>query len=216
MPTIRLKNNSAEYEEEDTNKDCAPTCDMPGCSEDAPHKAPKDRSLSGYYHFCLEHAQEYNKAWDYFSGMSRGEIEDHLFNSLYGDRPTWKYSSFKDFEESLHEKVRQTYYYGDAAQGSASQGASGNAQGQSNNDYNHMYMDRNSQEYEAMLIMGLEPPLSLSKIKSRYKTLAKKYHPDLNRDDKQAEELLKSINMAYTILKLAYEKFSKLEQKSDE
>jgi len=216
MPTIRLKNNSAEYEEEDTNKDCAQTCDMPGCSEDAPHKAPKDRSLSGYYHFCLEHAQEYNKAWDYFSGMSRGEIEDHLFNSLYGDRPTWKYSSFKDFEESLHEKVRQTYYYGDAAQGSASQGAGSDGQGSSNNDYNHMYMDRNSQEYEAMLIMGLEPPLSLSKIKSRYKTLAKKYHPDLNRDDKQAEELLKSINMAYTILKLAYEKFSKLEEKSDE
>jgi len=40
--------------------------------------------------------------------------------------------------------------------------------------------------------------------------LAKKYHPDLNGKDKESEELLKKINMAYTILKMAYQKFEDL------
>jgi DnaJ-class molecular chaperone len=58
--------------------------------------------------------------------------------------------------------------------------------------------------------MGLAPPVTLDGIKARYKELAKKYHPDLNAACRQSEELLKSINMAYTILKMAYGKFEKL------
>ncbi|MBI2234794.1 MAG: DnaJ domain-containing protein [Micavibrio aeruginosavorus] len=45
------------------------------------------------------------------------------------------------------------------------------------------------------------------RIKTRYKELVKKYHPDLNPGDRKAEEMIKSINMSYTILKLAYEKY---------
>lgn len=60
--------------------------------------------------------------------------------------------------------------------------------------------------------MGLEAPVTLKDIKARYKELAKKYHPDLNQNDKKAEDLLKTVNMAYTILKLSYAKFEKLEK----
>ena len=38
-------------------------------------------------------------------------------------------------------------------------------------------------------------------IKARYKALAKLHHPDANGGDKAAEERLKSINQAYTLLK---------------
>ncbi len=69
----------------------------------------------------------------------------------------------------------------------------------------------NTPEFEAMAIMGLEPPVKLDEIKKRYKELAKKYHPDLNPNDKKAEDLLKTINMAYTILKMSYAKFEKLD-----
>ena len=62
--------------------------------------------------------------------------------------------------------------------------------------------------------MGLEPPVTLPVIKKKYKELAKKYHPDLNQNDRKAEELLKQINMAYTILKLAYEKFEDLPERT--
>ena len=64
------------------------------------------------------------------------------------------------------------------------------------------------------MIMGLEPPVTLPVIKTRYKELAKKYHPDLNPNDPKAEDLLKTINMAYTILKLSYAKFEQLGPRS--
>jgi curved DNA-binding protein CbpA len=41
----------------------------------------------------------------------------------------------------------------------------------------------------------------LSDVKARYKTLAKRLHPDANGGDKVAEERLKLVNHAYTILK---------------
>jgi curved DNA-binding protein CbpA len=45
--------------------------------------------------------------------------------------------------------------------------------------------------------------------------LAKRFHPDLNKSNPEAEETLKKINMAYTVLKLAYKKFDDLEAKAE-
>ena len=73
---------------------------------------------------------------------------------------------------------------------------------------------RQTAEFEALGIMGLESPVTLAEIKARYKTLVKKYHPDHNREDPTAEELLKKINMAYTILKVAYQKFEELPERA--
>ncbi|WP_420403433.1 J domain-containing protein [Nisaea sp.] len=56
-------------------------------------------------------------------------------------------------------------------------------------------------EGKAFAIMGLEPPVSEMELKTRYKQLVKKHHPDANGGDKQAEERLKMINEAYTTLK---------------
>ncbi|MDP8012723.1 MAG: DnaJ C-terminal domain-containing protein [Nanoarchaeota archaeon] len=49
-------------------------------------------------------------------------------------------------------------------------------------------------------VLGLKPGASEEEIKRAYKTLAKKYHPDLNPGDKKAEEKFKEINEAYRIL----------------
>jgi len=206
MPKIRLKPNSAEFLDDEDKAQPSVVCDMPGCNEGAEHKAPKDRELNDYYDFCLTHVQEYNKAWDYFSGMSRSEIEDHYIRSQFGDRPTWRYDSFAQFEESLRQKVWRTFEFDDHPKEDPKEDAKRRAH----------FVDTNTPEYEAMLIMGLEPPLDLKTIKARYKELAKQYHPDLNRGDKAAEDLLKSINMAYTILKLSYEKYEKLRDKDND
>ena len=40
----------------------------------------------------------------------------------------------------------------------------------------------------------------------------KKYHPDVNPGDRSAEDVIKTINMSYTILRLAYEKFERFEE----
>lgn len=206
MPKIRLKPNSAEYDDEDDKSiPHERACDMPGCGHAADYKAPKDRELnSDYYWFCLEHIQDYNKAWDFFSGMSRREIEEHIIRSQLWDRPTKKYDR-ADMEENLRRKAWNTYSYQEEERTSEEKKNEGEKR-------RTHYIDTSTPEYEAMMIMGLEPPLSLKKIKEQYKKLAKKYHPDLNRGDKTCEELLKSVNMAYTILKLAYEQFEELDQ----
>ncbi len=197
MPRIFLKPNSAEFEDKKARPSGkAKGCEMPGCREHGEYRAPKDRALSDYYWFCLDHVREYNSAWNFFQGMSGHEVEEHIVSSMYGDRPTRRYDNPGMGAENLRRAAWQAYHFTEEEP-----------------PKEHAYFtneQKKTPEFEAMMIMGLEPPLSLAGIKSRYKELVKKYHPDINRDDPKAEELLKSVNMAYTILKLNYEKFEEL------
>jgi curved DNA-binding protein CbpA len=197
MPRIRLKPNSAEFADKPAPRPQERHCDMPGCREHGTHRAPRDRALSDYYWFCFDHVKEYNSAWNYFEGMNGDEVEAHIINSFYGDRPTRRYDHNRPGgAEKLYSKAWQAYNYTEEEPAAKSSSYFGG--------------DKNTPEYEALTIMGLEPPITLEGIKTRYKKLAKKYHPDLNRGDKESEELLKGINMAYTILKLSYQKFEEL------
>ena len=53
--------------------------------------------------------------------------------------------------------------------------------------------------YEAL---GLKIGASEDEIKKAYRKLSKKYHPDLNPDNKEAEEKFKDISHAYSVLSL--------------
>jgi molecular chaperone DnaJ len=50
-------------------------------------------------------------------------------------------------------------------------------------------------------ILGVAPGASADELKKAYRNLAKKYHPDQNRDNKEAEQKFKEISHAYDILK---------------
>lgn len=49
-------------------------------------------------------------------------------------------------------------------------------------------------------VLNLQPTASKDEIRKAYRTLARKYHPDSNPNNKAAEEKFKQINDAYTIL----------------
>lgn len=49
-------------------------------------------------------------------------------------------------------------------------------------------------------VLGITKTASEAEIKSAYRKLARKYHPDLNKDDKNAAEKFKEISNAYDIL----------------
>lgn len=49
-------------------------------------------------------------------------------------------------------------------------------------------------------VLGISKSASEDEIKKAYRTLAKKYHPDANKDDKSAEAKFKEINEAYSVL----------------
>lgn len=196
MPRIHLKPFSPEYADGSGKaEEAARRCDMPGCAAGGTHKAPKSRSLSDYYWFCYQHVEEYNRAWDFFSGMSQKDIEGQIVRSTLWDRDTRRYDGMAALEANLYRKAWQTYHF---------------TEKKPPKEKTTVGISSDSPEFQAMAIMGLEPPLAMTTIKMRYKELVKKYHPDVNRDDPGAEELLKSINMAYTILKIACEKYEKM------
>ena len=49
-------------------------------------------------------------------------------------------------------------------------------------------------------VLGIEKGASDEDIKKAYRKLAKKYHPDLNPGDKEAEQKMKEVNAAYEVL----------------
>ena len=49
-------------------------------------------------------------------------------------------------------------------------------------------------------VLGIERSADDAAIKKAYRTLAKKYHPDVNPGDKEAEEKFKEVNEAYSVL----------------
>jgi len=49
-------------------------------------------------------------------------------------------------------------------------------------------------------VLGVSSTATLAEIKKAYRDLVKKWHPDLNPDNKEAEDHMKSLNEAYTVL----------------
>lgn len=206
MPRIKLKPNSAEYADA-TSKTKTFVCDMYGCMDIGQYKAPKHRGLNEYHHFCLVHVQEYNKAWNFFSGMSDDEVQDHVLKSMYGFRPTWKYGVDGHTEDIIRDRAWQFQHGDDTKKADTDP-----RKQEKFHAHNHSY-ESYSPEFQALAMMDLAPPVNLATIKKRYKELAKKFHPDLNKGCEKSEDLLKQINMAYTILKVAYEKFDELPER---
>ncbi len=177
---------------------------MPYCPNHGTFRAPRDRSLSNHYYFCQDHITEYNQAWNFFDGMNQKEVEEHILKSMFGDRPTWRYDADGMAEENLRRQAWE--FHGTGGTDNRSSRAWEEYQERGNK------FESQTAEHEALAIFGLEPPVNLDDIKARYKELAKKLHPDINRDNPTAEEQLKRVNMSYTVLKLAFQKFDTLEK----
>src|SRR5512136_3314003 len=50
-------------------------------------------------------------------------------------------------------------------------------------------------------VLGVDEKADAEEIKKKYRVLAKKYHPDRNKGNKDAEEKFKDISEAYDVLK---------------
>lgn len=186
-------------------------CEITGCPHLGEYKAPKSRyELRDYYWFCLDHVREYNANWDFFKGMNRAEIEHHMYKNAVWDRPTWK-STMAGL--SPDDKLRQKIY----SHFSTSEGVFGDFAmgGEQEENVNEAHIDIGSIPHptvEALSVLDLAPPIQWEEVRTRYKKLAKKYHPDTNKGDKKAEEQFKKISMAYNILKLSYQHFTELDK----
>ena len=170
-------------------------CEYPDCAEYAPHRAPRaPKDLRSYRWFCLDHVREYNRAWNFFEGWSRRDIEHFQRDDITGHRPTWPvygkrplHEEMDDLENIFHNFSRDWF----------------GAEKQINGDRNGRKKRRSAADMNieaACATLDLKPGFDRAKLRSRYMTLAKKHHPDMNGGSRKSEELLKSINLAYTYL----------------
>lgn len=189
-------------------------CDAPGCPELGEYKAPKSRTgIRDYYWFCLDHVREYNQNWDYFKGMTPNEVEDHMRKALVGDRPTWRATRAGLNEELLKSKIYARFKNGESVFSDFSMNDAPNEDAKEKPHINANAGSMSHPTLEALAVIGMTPPVIWDDIKKQYKTLAKKYHPDTNNNDPDAEEQLKKINMAYAILKLSYQTYTDFKEK---
>lgn len=54
---------------------------------------------------------------------------------------------------------------------------------------------------QPLALLDLGWPTTLEDVKTRYRALARRYHPDANKDDPRAEERFKTIASAYATLR---------------
>ncbi len=161
-------------------------CDVPGCTQEGGYRAPKSReSLREYFWFCLDHVRAYNAAWDFYKGMSPSQIEAHMRDDTGWQRPTWplgRLGGGMPEEDFIADRLDIL-------------GAAGMRQGRAAHRQQGGPPADLRQPLDAL---GLAWPVSLDEVKSRYKELAKRNHPDANGGDRAAEERFKVINLAYT------------------
>lgn len=168
-------------------------CDHPDCELPAGYRAPRGRdNLRSYYWFCLEHVRAYNAKWDYYKGMTPGQIEAHLRADTSWQRPSWKLGTIGGHAKSdctfdtLHDPLNILRDHITKQQKPVHSRAK-------------MAQNHPPQPLQKPLaILNLEWPTSLDDVKTRYRLLARRYHPDTNPNDAKLEEHFKSINVAYT------------------
>ncbi|HET8726422.1 MAG TPA: J domain-containing protein, partial [Alphaproteobacteria bacterium] len=178
-----------------TPKAEARRCDHPDCQAVGEFRAPRSRDrLNDYFWFCLDHVREYNKAWNYHAGLSDEEVERMIRYDTVWQRPTWPMGIHRLREARLRERAYREFGLGEDP---AEARAEHKARGAEARRYR-------TEEEEAMAILDLDYPVDFQAIKTRYKALVKLHHPDANGGSREAEEKLKTINRAYSVLKASF------------
>jgi hypothetical protein len=187
---IRVKKPDAETIEREPSER---PCDHIGCDRPGLHRAPKGRDrVNEYWHFCFDHAADYNRRWNYFAGMSDSEFADYQAREEIGHRPTW---SFRSGRLDRYSAAMRGFQAGRRADPFGMFGSGVQAE-----------PARPRRRLTRLQTLALEA-LSLDEaaeggqIRARYAELVKRWHPDSNGGDRGAEANLQRVVQAYQTLK---------------
>lgn len=187
-------------------------CEWPDCHMKADHKAPRSREmLREYRWFCLEHIRQYNSRWNYFEGMTDEEVEADLRRDTVWQRPSWPLGDRDDAGVNGGPHAAPNFGPNNGPRNGPKTGP-----GPFGIDPDYFIDDfglfdekhGESTTYHAdaptraaLAVFGLKLPVSADMLKTRYKELVKKHHPDTNGGTKSAEEKFKEIRQAYETLR---------------
>ena len=162
-------------------------CEWDNCKEVGKFKAPIERDNSKNFRWlCEEHIKLFNNNWNYFYDMSQNEIENFLKSDLTWHRPTQKFASSDNFfnilwNNALNDKFN---FFNE------------------NNSINKKINGLSEKDKDALKILELELGSDWLTVQKKFKTLVKKFHPDKHAGNKQHEDKLKKITLAYSHLKM--------------
>jgi hypothetical protein len=171
-------------------------CDWAGCVTMGGCKAPKspDR-LREYYNFCTIHAREYNKNWNFFSGMTDEDISEWQVGAKHGPRPTW------DVRKNTGERARANKRRKAGATSATSEGYNifSDKDGKAVTEAPRRRLSK--MQLKALHDMGLDDGASKDDVRKRYTQLVKQLHPDANQGKRNTEESFSRVVKAYKVLK---------------
>ena len=163
-------------------------CEWKNCNEAGRFKAPAEKDNSKNFRWlCEDHIKIFNKKWNYFDGMSQNEIVNFIKSDLTWHRPTQKFASSDNFFNILWNNALGDKFNIFKENGSTHI-----------NNFNKLC----EKDKDAFIIMDLELNSDWSTVQKKFKTLVKKFHPDKHSGNKQYEDKLKKITLAYSHLKM--------------
>ena len=166
-------------------------CDYKNCKKIGKYKAPIEKDNSKKFKLlCLDHIKEFNQGWDYFKGMSDEEVGNFLKSDMTWHKPTQRFSSSDNFFKILWKDAlsKEKSFFGNKL----------------NTQDNVKLKKFNKKDIAAFKILELEIGTIWPKIQNKFKTLVKRFHPDMNSGNKIYENKLKNITLAYSQLKMTY------------
>jgi hypothetical protein len=181
-------------------------CQWPDCRRPATAKAPKSRErLNDFYDFCQGHAGEYNKGWNFYAGMSDGEVRAAKENeAMTGGRPTWEMKAGKFSREAaaFASKMGTANTKG-AGSWQDSFGLFGRRTREQTGPEGQDGLRLGKLERAALADLDLDARTDKAGIKARYHEMLKRFHPDTNGGDRTAEAKLQRVIKAWKTLKKA-------------
>ena len=195
------KSEEAQRAEEDVIalKPGERACDHPGCRAAATARAPKSREmLHEHYWFCMPHAAEYNRNWNFFAGLSDEEIARRRNDELFtGGRPTWEMKAGRFSREAA--SMSANFGKGKGYRDPFNLFGHGGAAPAPDKPVRHLgKIERN-----ALADLDLDDDADGPAIRARYTELVKRCHPDANGGDRSAENKLQRVIKAYQSLRKA-------------
>jgi hypothetical protein len=154
-----------------------------------------------YWRFCLDHVRQYNHTYNFFAGMSPDDIARYQKEAVIGHRPTWKMgmNGGRPASRSHSSRFRPEFTHADDPFGVFREFGEG-AGAHSARRPSESRVARNAQR-KALDTLGLDADASAQEVKTRFKALVKRHHPDANGGDRSSEERLREIIQAYNYLK---------------
>lgn len=175
------------------------SCEWEDCEDSAACSLPKSpREPRERVWYCLVHAREHNKSWNYFDGMTEQESAAARRAAAYGDRPTWSMGK----NDRARAAANATGNAGDMADAFGVLGEKAKPQAEVKGHYREgkRLTKLQAAAFDTMALPYFAPS---GDIRRRYAELVRRFHPDSNGGDRSAEEQLNEVVKAHTIMKKA-------------